>query len=457
MLASIILNTGLFIIGVGFNVDLYSVPNFPELDLDRWWGDGIKPDYIDETIKPFTIDFNDTMIDDLRSRLRNRRPFTAPMEGIQSEYGLNTDYFNNILHYWSDSYNFKERADRLNRFPHYKTRIQGLDIHFIRATPEVKGLKILPILLIHGWPSSSKEFDRAIPMLIEPRTGYDFVFDVVAVNDLPGFGFSEGTNKPGLTPVQIGIVLRNLMKRLGFSQFYIQAGDWGSQVATHMVTMFQNEILGFHTNMPMSRMPISVAKYLVVSLFPSYFVEEKNVERVSFKQVITQLIREFGYYHLQATKPDTIGAALTDTPSGIAAYILERVGAGSNADQLNTPHGGMENINIDDLLDTATIMWANERITTSMRIYAEAYAWPEVTTLHSIPTKVPTAAIKFKYEIVYQPDWILRDKFPNLVRSTELDFGGHFAGMQTPAALVDDVFASVTEFIKFQSKNVANE
>ncbi|XP_034829183.1 juvenile hormone epoxide hydrolase-like [Maniola hyperantus] len=443
-------------VGVGIGTKYYqlqSVPDLPELDLERWWGDGDKPKQEDKSIRPFKIVFNDSMIEDLKSRLKNRRSYIRPMDGTQSEYGINTIYLENILKYWLKDYNFKERAERLNRFPHFKTKIQGLDIHYIRVKPEVKNVKVLPLLLMHGWPSSSKEFDMAIPMLTKPRRGYDFVFEVVAV-DLPGFGFSEGTNKPGLNPLQIGIIMRNLMKRLGFNKYYIQAGDWGSQAGTHLATVFQDEVLGFHTNMPVSSRPISNLKYVIGSLFPSFIVEDQHRHRMyPIKDLFSYLMRESGYFHLQATKPDTIGAALADTPAGLAAYTLEKIGICSNRDTLQTPHGGLEEINIDDLLDTVTILWANERITMSMRVYAEAFAWPEVFVVHDIPTYVPTAAINFQYEVVYQPDWILRDKFPNLVHSTTLDFGGHFAAMHTPKELVDDVFESVVEFIKFHSRN----
>lgn len=130
------------------------------------------------------------MIEDLKNRLRNRRPFRQTLDGIQSQYGINTSYLEKIINYWLEEYNFKARAERLNKFPHYKTRIQGLDIHYIHVKPEGKGKKVLPLLMLHGWPSSSKEFDKVIPILTKPRDGFDFVFEVVAA-DLPGFGFSQ--------------------------------------------------------------------------------------------------------------------------------------------------------------------------------------------------------------------------------------------------------------------------
>ncbi|XP_072932654.1 juvenile hormone epoxide hydrolase-like [Epargyreus clarus] len=442
------------ILGFVINHYLQRVPDVPKLDYQRWWSDSVRPSVEDESIRPFKIEFNDTMVLDLKNRLKNRRPFRRPLDGMQSEYGINTIYLEKILDYWLKKYDFKGRAERLNSFPHYKTRIQGLDIHYIRAAPKkqrAKTVKVLPILLLHGWPSSSKEFDSIIPALTTPRSDYDFVFEVVAA-DLPGFGYSEGTNKPGLNPVQIGIIMRNLMKRLGFDKFYIQAGDWGAQAGSHMSTLFPEEILGFHTNMPVSSRTISSVKLLLGSLFPSW-LDPKHSERIyPLKNFMKYIIRESGYFHLQATKPDTIGAALTDTPVGMAAYIMEKMGICSNRDQVNTEHSGLANLNIDDVLDTITIMWANEQITTSVRIYAEGFNWPELGIVHNIPTMVPTAALNFRYEVVYQPDWVLRDKFPNLVRSTTLDFGGHFASMHTPKELVDDIFASVKEFIKFHEK-----
>ncbi|XP_041980162.1 juvenile hormone epoxide hydrolase-like [Aricia agestis] len=423
---------------------LHKVPDVPKLDYNRWWGEG-PPQPDDKTITRFDIEFKDEMIKDLRTRLRNRRPFTRPMEGIQSQYGINTVYLDKILSYWHDKYDFKKRAALLNRYPGYKTRIQGLDIHYVHAKSSAKNL--VPILLMHGWPSSSKEFDMVIPLLVEDRKQYDFGFEVIAV-DLPGYGYSQETNKPGMNPLQIGIIMHNLMKRLGFKQYYIHAGDWGAQVGNHMITLFQDEILGFHTNMPMSSRSISALKYIVGSLFfPSLLVEEQFLNRFApFEDIVRYLVRESGYFHIQATKPDTIGAALTDTPVGMAAYLLEKIGIVCNRDQTDTPHGGLESVHIDDLIDTLTIMWATGHITTATRLYSEALSWPEVFIVHEIPTYVPTAVINFRYEVFFQPDWVLRDKFHKLVRSTTVNYGGHFGALQNPKELTEDIFESVSLF-----------
>ncbi|XP_063622121.1 juvenile hormone epoxide hydrolase-like isoform X2 [Cydia splendana] len=262
-----------------------------------------------------------------------------------------------------------------------------------------------------------------------------------------------GTSKPGLNPVQIGIMMRNLMKRLGFNKFYVHAGDWGSQAATHMVTIFPDEVTGFHTNMPLSASLKSGIKILLGSLAPS--LTGDHYHRLYPLSQLLYLVRESGYFHLMATKPDTLGVSLTDSPTGLAAYLTEKMAVGTNRYQLDTLHGGLESLELDDVLDTVTIQWVNNCAVTSMRVYAEDYfaSSPEVHELHKIPTKVPTAAIKLKYEIMWQPDWVLRDKFPNLVRSTTLDFGGHYAALEVPKELAADVFAAGAEFQKFHEAN----
>lgn len=451
-----VLLSSMFVVLIGAFIGLkyaaYKAKQVPQLDLQKWWGTGNRPEIQDESIRPFKINFNDTMISDLKQRIKNRRKFTKTLEGMQSRYGMNSDYLQTILNYWVDKYDFKERVELLNRFPHYKTKIQGLDLHYIHVKPKVNdNIQVLPLLMLHGWPSSSKEFVKVIPLLTTPKKGYDFVFEVVAA-DLPGFGFSEGTNKPGLNPVQIGIMMRNLMLRLGYTKFYMQAGDWGSQCATHMATLFPENILGYHCNMPISSRPISYIKLLVGSLFPNWADKDRPERVYPLKKHLSYLIRESGYFHIQSTKPDTVGVALTDSPSGLAAYLMEKMAICSNRDQLDTLHGGLENLDLDDVLDTVTITWMSECIVTSSRLYAEGFYYPEVSMVHNIPTDVPTAAVKFLYEVVYQPDWILKDKFKNLVRSTSYDYGGHFAALQTPNVLSDDLFASVKEFITFNSK-----
>lgn len=430
-------------------------PELPKLNYNRWWGDGEDSGINDDTIRNFKINFSDSIINDLKHRIKNRRPITQTLENAYSNYGINSYHLEKILKYWSEGYNYKERIKNWNNFPHFKTKIQGLDIHFIKVKPKIDDLniKVLPLLMLHGWPSSSREFHAVIPKLTEVYGDYKHIYEVIAP-DLPGFGFSQGTKKMGLNPAQIAIIMRNLMHRLGYKTFYVQAGDWGSQCATHMVTLFPDEVLGFHTNMPISSMRSSNIKFLMWYFMPALYGKDSlHIDRVHpISKYLIYMIRESGYFHTQATKPDTIGVALQDSPSGLAAYILEKMAICANRDQLDTEHGGLENLDLDDVLDTVTISWLSNSITTSMRIYKEAMNTDsEVPILHEIPTEVPTAVLNYKYEVVYQPDCVLRHKFKNIVQSTTLDYGGHFAAIQTPDSLVEDLFSAGYWFLKFHS------
>ncbi|KPJ04294.1 Juvenile hormone epoxide hydrolase [Papilio xuthus] len=438
----------------GFISYLQRSPELPKIDYERWWGKGQKVDE-DESVRPFKIEFNDTMIADLKSRLKNRRPLTKPLEGIKSEYGMNTIYLEKVLNNWVEKYDFKERANRLNQLPRYKTRVQGLDIHFIRVKPKVQGVKTLPLLMLHGWPSSSKEFQKVIPLLTTQRTGYDFVFEVIAA-DLPGFGFSEGTNKPGLSGLHIGVIMRNLMRRLGFNQFYIHAGDWGSNVATHMTTVFPDEILGYHSTMAITSRPYSYLKLFLGSLVPNFVMDPKYVNRVyPLSDLFSYLLRESGYMHIQSTKPDTIGVGLTDSPAGLAAYVMEKIGVCTNRDQTNTEHSGLAALEQEDVLDTLTILWNTNCIVTSTRLYAEG-SNKEAKIVDNIPTKVPTAVVNFRYEVVHMPVWMLRDKFQNIVHCSFYDYGGHFAGLEVPKELADDIFKGMAAILEYRKRNSLN-
>lgn len=165
------------------------------------------------------------VIVDLNRRLKSTRPFTPPLEGIRQEYGFNTDTLKEIVAFWKDKYIWREREKFLNQFPQFTTTIQGLKIHFLRVKPEDKKIPTVPLLLLHGWPGSVREFYRMIPMLLDAKK-YGFAFEIIAPS-LPGFAFSDAATKPGLGPPQIGSVFNNLMKRLGFDKYYVQGGDWG--------------------------------------------------------------------------------------------------------------------------------------------------------------------------------------------------------------------------------------
>lgn len=167
------------------------------------------------------------------------------LEGIGFQYGFNTEIIKKIRDYWIKDYNWREQEAYLNTFPHFKTNIGGLGIHFIHSKPSkelANRKKVIPLLLLHGWPGSFVEFTKIIPLLTKETEGYDFVFEVV-VPSLPGYGYSDPARKPGLGPAEMGLIFDRLMSRLGYDRFYVQGGDWGSLIGSNMGTLFPHRCL----------------------------------------------------------------------------------------------------------------------------------------------------------------------------------------------------------------------
>lgn len=152
-----------------------------------------------------------------------------------------------IIDFWINNYNWEDRKKRLNAVPHFRTKISGLYLHFVRVKPDAKvskSKKVLPLLLLHGWPGSVKEFYGVFSHLTQPRPEYEFVFEVIAPS-LPGYGFSEAATIPGMNPPHMGLIMKKLMNRLGFEKFYVQGGDWGSIIGMNMAILFPERYLLF--------------------------------------------------------------------------------------------------------------------------------------------------------------------------------------------------------------------
>lgn len=247
-------------------------------------------------------------------------------------------------------------------------------MHFIHVKPaKTAGLKVIPLALFHGWPGSVREFYDVIPLLTTPRKGVDFVFEVI-VPSLPGYGFSEAATKPGFSVYHMAVIFKDLMDRLGFDKYYIQGGDWGAGIVAGMSSFYPDKILGVHSNMCLVDSPLVMLKYLLGSLYPGAIVDPKYESKMfPLSSVLENLMLEFGYMHLQATKPDTIGVGLNDSPVGLAAYILEKFTTWTNPTFKDKPDGGLkEKYSYVDLLDNVMIYWVSNSITTSMRLYAES-------------------------------------------------------------------------------------
>lgn len=432
----------------------------PYFDPDEWWGPKGLVSKQDKSIRPFTVKFDEEMIKDLKYRIKNHRPLVPPLEGIGFEYGFNTAQMNSWLSYWTEKYNFSEREKFLNQFPQFKTNIQGLDVHFIRVKPQVpKDVEVVPLLLMHGWPGSVREFYETLPLLTKQTPGYNFAFEVIAPS-IPGYGFSDAAVRPGLGLPQVAIIFNNLMNRLGHKNYYVQGGDWGASIASVMSTLFPDNILGHHSNFLLSQHSCSMLKTIIGAFIPSLVVESHLADRMyPLSKIYSYLIEESGYMHIQATKPDTIGVALTDSPVGLLTYFLEKFSTWTNKEYKSRPDGGLgEKFSRDQIIDNVMIYWVSNSITTSMRFYAENLnKRTSGYGLDKIPSRVPTWALQAKNEIMYQPPAVLKLKHTNIIDVTVLNEGGHFLAFEMPKTFAEDVFRAIKAFKEWHQKNGKTE
>lgn len=228
------------------------------------------------------------------------------MEGVQQQYGIHTDLLNEVVEFWNSEYNWKESEKYLNSYPQFTTNIQGLNIHFIHVKPKTNR-RVLPLLMLHGWPGSIREFYEIIPLLTTPQKEKDFVFELI-IPSLPGFGFSQAALRPGLGSAQVAVIFKNLMKRLGHEKYYLQGGDWGSFIISNMARLFPENVLGLHSNMCYFFSIFTHIKIILGSIYPRAIISEEQEHKLyPITKTYSNLILESGYMHIQSTKPDTIG------------------------------------------------------------------------------------------------------------------------------------------------------
>jgi len=415
----------------------------PDLDLKEYWGRGDVRKYKeDKAIKPFTISYSAEVIKRLTDRINDAQTFTDPLEDTAFEYGFNSKRLKEVVNYWKGQYlpKWSERETFLNQFPQFTTQVQGLNIHYIHVKPKTNAnTKVYPLILLHGWPGSVREFYEIIPLLTNPSKD-NIAFEVIAPS-LPGYGFSEGASKQGLGPLKTAVVMRNLMLRIGFDKFYVQGGDWGSIIGADMATMFPENVSAYHSNMCNAMAPFSAVKMAVASFFPSWFIEDEEVASwvYPFTPKFFDILQESGYMHIQATKPDTIGVVLQNNPVGLAAYIIEKFSTWTNKDYRNLADGGLEKyFTLDSLLDNIMIYYLTNSITTSVRIYKENFIEDSIYNIARVPALPPTGCARFKNELAHSPDFVLKDKFKNIIHTSKFSEGGHFAAMQLPKVLYND-------------------
>lgn len=373
-------------------------------------------------IEPFRINISDSVLDDLKQRLARTR-FPDEVNDANWSYGTDLAYLKDLIDYWRTRYDWRAAEGALNRFRQFRTTVDGLGLHFIHERGV--GPKPLPVVISHGWPGSIVEFMKIIGPLTDPaRHGGDpaDAFDVVAPS-LPGYGFSGHARAPGMHPGKIADLFAALMQQLGYERFGAQGGDWGAMITTCLGHQYPARLIGIHLNMVMAFPPDEAN--------PTAGLSER--ETVALMEMERFRQEETGYQGIQGTKPQTLGYALNDSPAGLAAWIVEKFRTWTDC------NGNLESrVSKDELLTNIMLYWVTETATSSARLYREAMhpGWFP----RGIRIDVPTGCAIFPREI-YRPPRAWVEKLFNVQRWTEYPAGGHFAAMEEPVALVDDIRA----------------
>lgn len=370
-------------------------------------------------VRPFLIDVPQAILDDLHRRLSETR-WPESLPGADWERGASLAYIKDLCAYWRDRYDWRQQERELNRSPGFLCTVDGVEIHFwhVRGT----GPQPFPLLLIHGWPGSIYEFHRLIGPLTDPAAhGGDpaDAFDVV-VPALPGFGFSGKPTEPGWGAMRMAAAFDRLMTReLGYSWYGSQGGDWGSSVTSWLGADHADHVAGIHLNLSLPPPPPGA--------------EETEEGRAELARRATWQANETGYSNVQGTKPMSLGLAQSDSPAGIAAWIVEKFQTISDC------NGDLESVYTkDQLLTNIMFYWAPNSMTSAANGYYEnrhgSPAFP------SRRVEVPTAYALFPKEIWQSPRSWLEPHF-NIQRWTVMPRGGHFAALEQPQLLLEDVRA----------------
>jgi len=397
----------------------------------------------DIAIRQFKIDFDPKMIADLRSKLADTK-FVEPLEDAKYHYGVNGKTFTKVITYWKDKYDFNKQLALLNAYPHYLTQIEGLDIHFFRSRPAVTDpskVKVIPIMMLHGWPGSFVEFLKISKMMSQAKDG--IAFDVI-VPSIPGYGYSQVSSKQGLNAFVTARIFTKLMQRLGYDNYYVQGGDWGALITASIGELFPEKVRGLHMNMAFGDHgnPLVLMKELLFNVFPNQLGDGVTPPCMTLcpKQRWLKMLREMGYMHIQATKPDTIGFALLNNPAGLAGYILEKFSTWTVDAHRDLEDGGLtKKFTLDDMLTNVMVYHATGSIATSQRYYRENFASDAMFNTYNVPINVPTGFAIFPNELACVPRFVMEGTYTNITQFTYPEDGGHFAAFEVPQLLEKDV------------------
>ncbi len=368
--------------------------------------------------RPYRIEVLDPVLADLHRRLDTTR-FPEPLPGAPWAHGADVTYVRELCAHWRHKYDWRVHEAALNRWPQFLCEVDGVDIHFWHVRGQ--GPAPVPLLLSHGWPGSIYEFHHLIGPLTNPAAhGGDAAdaFDVV-IPALPGFGFGGKPRDEGWNPKRIAAAFDQLMTReLGYARYGAQGGDWGSHITMELGVNQAPHLLGIHLNMAMATPPKGQ--------------EDTEESRAALKAGAEWEKAEGAYKHQQGTRPMSVALGQADSPAGLAAWIVEKFRRWSDCD------GDVERVFTKDwLLTNLMFYWAPNSIASAANIYHEANRLgPDLSS----PVRVPTAVANFPKELRPMPRSWLEARF-DLRRYTPMPRGGHFAAVEAPELLLEDVRA----------------
>ncbi|GHO42155.1 epoxide hydrolase family protein [Ktedonospora formicarum] len=372
-------------------------------------------------IQPFNIAIPQSTLDDLRERLARTR-WPDEVEGAGWSYGTNLDYLKRLVTYWQHEYDWRKQEAALNRYSQFRADIDGLGIHFIHERG--KGPNPLPIILTHGWPDSFYRMHKIIPMLTDPeRFGGNAAdsFDVI-VPSIPGFGFSDPVRKPGWTVKQTAEVWGRLMRDvLGYQHYAAAGGDGGSPISQLLALNNPTSVIGIHLT--------DIGFQATMNLDPSSLTP---IEQGYLGAMQQRFFQEGGYVMIQSTKPQTLAYGLSDSPVGLAAWIIEKFYGWSDID------GDLERTYTkDELLTNIMIYWVTQTINPSIRSYYEESHMPSLQA--GLRIEVPVAMALFPKDT--PAPRALAERTLRIERWTEMPRGGHFPALEEPELLAEDLRA----------------
>jgi pimeloyl-ACP methyl ester carboxylesterase len=377
---------------------------------------------------PYRIAVDQAVLDDLADRLARTR-WSQDFANADWAYGAQEDYLRALVDYWRNLYDWRRHEAAMNRFAHFRTVIEGVPLHFIHERG--KGPAPLPLILTHGWPWTFWDWQKVIGPLADPAAhGGDAAdaFDVI-VPDLPGFGFSSPLTKAGVDAIMTADLWRVLMERvLGYGRFGAHGGDWGAFVTAQLGHKHRDALIGIH-----------LANGAPLDFFQTGLPgpQEYAPDEAGLRERTVSFFTEgYGYSAIQSTRPQTLAFGLDDSPVGLAAWLVEKRRDWSDCG------GDIERCHSkDDLLTSVMIYWVTRTIGTSARFYYEGRMNPWRASHDRVPVvDTPTGILRFDKDVVYFPRKVMERHY-DIRRWTRVPVGGHFAPMEQPGVLVDELRA----------------